>query len=384
MPLHESSGTAVVKKEAWRRARTGMPWIARDELVSYDGDGGAFCDVTDESALVVGTALWDPDAQWAVRLISTAKTRDPLLLLRTRLERADARRRADLLGADAYRLCHGEGDSVPGLFVDRFGTGLVVSTSAPRMQAIFEHLLPALLEVTGATAVALRTGDAARLVRGDERLARFHHGRLLLTADLLAPGTPAITADLENQRALRRWAKGRVLDVAGGVGGYGLQLADAGAREAVFVDADEDRLSRIADDALANGLGGKVQVRKADARTGLAALEAAGERFAVVVLHLPVVDEPADRRDEVARTSFDLARSALKLLDEGGLLVAGTPSVALPDEAFAELVADAAGRSHKRLQAVARFTEGPDHPLLLGAPQPAGSLRFVARVLAEA
>ena len=380
----EVAGTAVVKKDAWKRARRGMPWIEAAEIVSYEGDGGPFCEVTDESALTVGCALYDPDGPHTLRLLSTTKTRDPLLLLRARLERADARRRADLLGADAYRLCHGEGDGVPGVFVDRFGKGLLVSTSSPRIAELLPHVVPALREVTGATSVALRADGAPALVEGADRLVRFHHGRLLLTADLLGPGTSWITADLENQRALRRWAKGRVLDVAAGCGGYGLQLLDAGAKQAVFVDADEARLSRIADDAEANGLGGRAQVRKEDPKRHLRELEDAGERFDVVVLHPPIVYEAKDRRDDAARAVVDLARSALRLLDEGGLLVAGSPSTALSNDAFADVVADVAGRAHKRLQVIASFSEGPDHPRLLGAPELPASHRVVARVLVEA
>lgn len=385
----EVSGNVVARGKAVRRAWRGRPWLHTEDVISREGDG-PFVDLVDESSLPLGTGLIDERDGLAVRLISSARTRDPMALLRTRLERADARRRSDLLGADAYRLCHGDADGVPGLFVDRFGEGLVLTPETPAVASLTEPLLAGLLEITGASSAALwRRHDDDRfegeLAFGDERRVRFHHGRLVREVDLLSsPHVASVTAQLENQRFVRRWAKGRVLDVFAGFGGYGLQLADAGAKEVLFVEDSEAHAAGLESDASRNGLASRVRVDRTPPAEALRRFDEGGERFDIAVVHPPRRHEAASQREDAARRVFETHKRVLRLLDEGGLLVTWAASTALDEALFTETLVDAATRCRKRLQVLARMGAGPDHPGLLGMPEDGAPATLVARVLSIA
>ena len=377
----EVTGTAIVTRKGLRRARRGWPWLFKDDVVRYDGDGGPFVDLVDETSLPMGTALYDPAGAAVIRLLSSARTRDPVGLLHARMERAIARREIDLDGSDAGRICHGESDGIPGLLVDRFGPGLLVSVECAPMGKVVDDVMPLLIEKTGALTVAVarpgRPGDEVSLVKGNDAHVRFVHGRLELAVDLASSAARKLTADLERQRAVRRWARGRCVDLAAGFCGYGLQLAEAGATEVLVVDEPALLSTSIIEDAKHNDIEARIERVEVDPLAWLRA--DADARFDVVVFHPRPID---DEVDVAIPRAMEHAGLCLKLLDEGGILAASSSSSTLDDEQFAGALQDAAAKTRKRLQILARLGPGPDHPTLAGVKAPLSLL--VARVLATA
>lgn len=375
----EVTGTAIVTRKGLRRARHGWPWLAKDDIVSYEGDGGPFVDLVDETSLPMGTALFDPTGPAPIRLLSSARTRDPVGLMQTRLERAVSRRDTDLAGADAGRLCAGEADGLPGLLVDRFGSGLLVAVDATAMRPVVDVLLPPLVKRVGAEVVALAMRDQVTLLSGESSRVRYLHGRLELSIDLAAHGARRVTADLEAQRIVSRWGRGRCLDLYAGFCGFGLQLADGGAREVTVVDVPPLLSAHVEDDARHNQIEARFSRVEADPLAWLRAESEEPTRFDVVVFHPPAAD--ADDEQALARAT-EHASLCLKLLDEGGILVMQPTSPTLDELAFAAAMQDAAAKTRKRLQVLARLGAGADHPTLAGVRPPPTLL--VARVLATA
>jgi 23S rRNA (cytosine1962-C5)-methyltransferase len=376
----EVTGSAIVTRKGLRRARRAWPWLLREDVVKYEGDGGPFVDLVDETSLPMGTAVYDPDGPAPIRLLSSARTRDPVGLIHARLERALARREIDLDGTDAGRLCHGEADGIPGLFVDRFGSGLLVQVQCAPMAKVADDVLPLLIERTNATTVAVSKRDEVILVRGSDAKVRFVHGRLELAVDLATPGARTLSEDLERQRVLRRWARGRCLDLVAGFGGYGLQLAEGGATEVLFVDEPVALSRSLEDDAKHNEIEAKLERVEGDPLAWLRS-DTRRQRFDVVVFHPRALKDDVDTETASAR-AMEHATHCLKLLDEGGILAANSTSTTLDDAQFADAMQEAAAKSRKRLQVLAHLSPGPDHPLLAGVKPPPSLL--VARVLATA
>src|SRR5262249_60392055 len=85
---------------------------------------GNVVELTDGKGVVLGQGLWDRSSPIAARVYT--RDRSPPLapaFLAAGIERAIARRGALLAdqGTTAFRLCHGEGDRVPGVIIDRYG-----------------------------------------------------------------------------------------------------------------------------------------------------------------------------------------------------------------------------------------------------------------------
>jgi len=370
-PRPAVTGSAVVKRAGLKRARTGMPWLRPDDIQSYDGDGGAFCDLFDDAGLPVGTALWDKEGEIRGRLLSSTRTRDPLSLLITRLERAEHRRRES--EGVAQRLCHGEADAVPGLFVDRFGDGLHVDVDARPLVPWLDDLLEGTIARQKTNSVAVRIGGQASLMRGESSVQRFAHDRLNLSVDLTGADVRRLSAELDAMKRLRAFARGRVLDVYANTGGFGLHLADAGATQALLVDENPKLQERGRAVAADNGLTAKVDVVTAEPMAWLKQVQAS---FDVVVCHPPHEALPPDRAE---RRAIDIAQTALRLVGEGAIFCARSASASLDDERFAAALQESATPLRRRLQVLARLGPGPDHPTLAGTPLPPSIL--VMRVL---
>lgn len=361
-PAVTTTGKVVLDRTALKRARSGMPWLAASEVVSYEGDNGPFADATDDAGLPVGTVLWDPGSEIRARIIASTRTRDPLGLLATRLERAEHRRSHDLKDAGAFRLCHGEADGVPGVFIDRFGDALHVDVDSPVLLPWLEGILQGTLDRQGVNTVVLRHAGRTERLRGTTSQARYHDGRLQMAVDLEVDDVRRLSAELDAMKRLRSWARGRTLDVFANGGAFALHQADAGAAMSTVVDAGADHQARVMGFARDNGLQDRVEVIDADP---MAWLKQAQRTFDLVVCHPPHEQLP---RQQAEQRAVAIAASALRLVGEGAIFCARSASTSLDDERFAAALADAGTQLRRRLQVLARLGPGPDHPTLAGTP----------------
>lgn len=380
-------GTVKVRAEALSAAWRGRPWLRAEDVIALDG--GPFVDILDESGLPLGTGFIDVHEGFAIRLISSTRTAEPLSLLRTRIARAFARRRNDLLGADACRICHGEADGVPGIYVDRFGKSLVVTADTPTAERLLPLLAPSLSEVSSATDIIFwqEQGPSrfhGALLQGRQERARFHQGRLTIEMNLLShPVVSKLTAQFAAQREIRRWARGNVLELYGTPGGYGFQLVDAGAHHAVVVAADGIDEKALLEDARRNALADKLTLVSATDNPFARVAQRQSNCDVVITCGPASLTRIKHDADERARWMHEQTQ-AIQMLDEGGLLIFRV--AASPPEAMARIqgLADAAARHKKRLQILERVGSGLDHPSLLGTasefPSSIDSEIFITRV----
>jgi len=120
-PAHTALG-AIVNRRAANRLRNGHVWVYASDIESIQFPGGpaasppSLIPVADSRGLLLGTALYSPTSQIALRIVSRESIHEPawLQLLETRLRAAIARRQP-LLGdqTDSCRLCFSEADELP-------------------------------------------------------------------------------------------------------------------------------------------------------------------------------------------------------------------------------------------------------------------------------
>ena len=115
-----------LKKHEDRRLRAGHLWIFSNEVEVKRSPLTAFApgeaaQVCAADGRTIGTAYVNPASLIAARIVSR-KADEPLdaALIKKRLERA-LQLRETLFDVPFYRLCHGEGDWLPGLVLDRYG-----------------------------------------------------------------------------------------------------------------------------------------------------------------------------------------------------------------------------------------------------------------------
>ena len=135
------------------------------------------------------------------------------------------------------------------------------------------------------------------------------------------------------------------------------------------MDASELGVAQARENAALNGLDKIVQFKCADVFELLPELEAAGEKFDVIILDPPAFTKSRNSVKNAIKGYREINLRAMKLLKDGGFLATCSCSHFMTPELFTETVGQAAKNVHKRLRQVEYRTQAPDHPILWAADE---------------
>lgn len=399
-PLAATAGARISRRAA-DRLRNGHVWVYASDVESIglapEADAPALVPVADYRGLLLGTALYSPNSQIALRLVAREAIGWPewLALFEQRLRAAIARRKPMLSAeTNACRLCFSEADELPGLVADLYG-GLVIlqilvrGLDSPDVRqacvrvfreelapaSILERPDPRMRELEGLSAPDLAplwaASKKAPLTRTNFRL----NGLEFQYDANSGQKTGAFLDQRENYVAAVDWARrlnatGRALDVCTYQGGFALHLARV-CRAVTGIDASRASLE-VAEANLAANRGqlhAEVDWMEADAFTLLRDWSDAREQFDAIVLDPPAFAKSRRAVEGALRGYKELNLRALKMLRPGGLLVTCSCShhVSLAD--LECVVASAAADAHRRVRLLERRGAAPDHPVILTIPE---------------
>ncbi len=361
------------------RFRDGHPWVYKDELVldrrARGLAPGTVAVLENSERQPMALVAVNPDSGIAARDLD----RDPTARIdagwvHARLERALALRDR-LFDAPFYRLCHAEGDGLPGLVIDRMGSAVSVQPNAAWAETMVPEILSALDALIAPETVVVNRDSRGRTQEGLEggrdcvRGADQGPVRVLLNgatylADLMSGQKTGVYFDQRpNHAFVAGLAKGReVLDVFGHTGGFSLACLAAGATRSLCIDSSEPALSLATDAADLNGFSERFEARRADAFDAMRALAEEGRSFQTVVCDPPAFAPSKQALVAGMRAYERTARLAVPLVEPGGTLTVCSCSHAVTPDALRETVAKALriGRRTGRLLRSGRA--GPDHP----------------------
>lgn len=394
-------------KELWlrkgedRRLRAGHLWVFGNEVDVKKSPLGDFTPgeeavIRDARGQALGSAFVNPHSLICARIYSR-KAGQPLDgdFLRERLATALALR-TRCFDRPFYRLCHGEGDMLPGLVVDRFGDHLTVQAGTAGMDARKELLRDALHSLLSPSSLLWDNDLASRELEGLSR-DNEQEGTIPQELDVpengcnfLAPcRTGQKTGWFYDQRRNRaeaaHYAAGTdVLDIFSYAGGFGTTAAHAGATSVTFIDASQQAI----DYATRNAARNAPRLADTDAITGLCGdafermeqLYEEGRRFGLVCLDPPAFIKR--RKDaEQGKAAYRKANAlAVRLLRPGGIFVSCSCSHHLPAETLRGLVALAAAKNHRQGRILYAGGQPEDHPVHCAMPETAYLKCFIAHM----
>jgi 23S rRNA (cytosine1962-C5)-methyltransferase len=173
-----------------------------------------------------------------------------------------------------------------------------------------------------------------------------------------------------NRRLVARHAAGRrILDAFCYSGAFACHLLRAGATHALLLDSSADALALARRNLELNGVAGQAELREGNAFDVLRELEAANERFGVIVLDPPPFTRRKDAVDAAARGYKEINLRALRLLEPNGVLATFSCSHHITPALFEEICRDAAGDAGIHPRHLQTLTQSPDHPILLTIPE---------------
>ncbi len=339
---------------------------------------GTAVSLASEEGEPLGVGLWDDVSPIAVRVFGRSGRIDERMLFAS-IERAFARREG-FIGpdTDAYRLCNGEGDHVPGLVIDRYAHVAIVRLDGDHLEPWIERLTPRLaraLHTRGVRSVALRRArDEAgetriRPLAGDEPDDRVlvRENGMVMEVDLAhGQKTGAFLDQRDNRARIRSLGKGRAraLNLYSYAGGFSVAAALGGAAHVTSVDVASAAHATAQRSFRANDLDPAAHAFvTADAFAFLDAADKRGDQFDLIVSDPPSF-APNERTKPRALVAYRKLHGALaKVLAPGGLLCAASCSSHVSTEDFMSTLDEVAlGRDD--LSLVAMHGQPPDHPTL--------------------
>ena len=385
------SASVTITARGEERLRSGHPWIYRADVADTRAGAGEIVSVQSRrGGRPLGSALYSDRSQIVLRMLTYGDRVADAALVRERLDAAIAFRRALEIDATAYRLVHGEADLLPSLVVDRYGDYLVVQALSQGMDRLLPSIVSTLTDLLRPKGILARNDSRTRQLEGLEQRVEVLAGEV---PQLVAVTEVGIEYDVdlrrgqktglfldqrENRAAAAQYARGRLLDCFSYHGGFALVLGRR-CQETIAIDASEDAVARVRQNAERNGVA--VDARVGNVFDELRGLERLGERFDTIVL-----DPPAFAKNKTAvanaRAGYkEINLRALKLLNTGGTLVTCSCSYNVNEADFAGIVYDAAVDAQVHVTVVEKRMQGRDHPVLLGVPETYYLKCFILRKL---
>lgn len=378
-----------LKKREERRLRAGHLWVFSNEVDTRRSPLNAFVpgeavDIRDANDGSLGTGYVNPASLIAARLVSH-RSGEPLdgAMLRTRLVRA-LNLREQLFSVPYYRLCHGEGDWLPGLVVDRYGDLFSVQITTAGMEAHKATLLQVLEDLFRPAGVLFRNDVAVReleqlpltvetgLGQVPERVEVLESGSRFAVSLLSGQKTGWFYDQRPNRVEAARYARGKaVLDAFCYVGAFGILAAQAGASEVCFLDASAQALELARHNLAANSDGTPGAFEAGDAPESLLRLRESGRRFGLVCLDPPAFIKRRKDAEQGLNAYRRVNDLGLQLLEDGGILMSCSCSHHLEPEALRRLLTRLAAKRGLQTQIIHLGMQGPDHPVHPAMPETA-------------
>jgi 23S rRNA (cytosine1962-C5)-methyltransferase len=394
------AGAVRITRRAADRLRAGHVWVYRSDLEQWPAELSAgLVPVTDRRGELLGTALYSPSSEIALRIVSRELLADETAwqeILRERLRTAIEQRQPMLDSEnDACRLVFSEADDLPGITVDKYAGLAIVQL---RHKALDTEASRAAVAMTIREAVDIEKGGPETILeREDPRIRELEQLSVPASATLFARNpeqpvtstvfrlnglsfhfdatsgqkTGAFLDQRENYAAAARHAQGEALDVCTYQGGFALHLARVCPR-VTGIDVSRaalevaDRNLELNRDALGSA---EVDWVEADAFALLRGWSDAGSVYDTIVLDPPAFAKSKRAVEGALRGYRELNLRALKMLRPGGRLITCSCSHHVSQGEFIDTLRAAAGDARRRVRLLEVRGAAPDHPVVLNIPE---------------
>ncbi|MDD5287149.1 MAG: class I SAM-dependent rRNA methyltransferase [Desulfuromonadaceae bacterium] len=337
----------IVGPETVRMLELGHPWVVADSYTKKwpVGKIGQIVELCNGEGSFLATALLDPGDRVVARVLARERIQLDRQWLMKRLQKSiDLRlNHADLIETDAYRLVNGEGDGLPGLTVDRYAGYLMVQLYSDAWRshtALLTKVLQDLLSPLGIyekarpreTRELEAVGDAksyGRLLIGDpapERLEVRENGLTFLVSLERGLNTGLFLDQRRNRRDLMNRAEGkRFLNLFAYTGAFSVAAAASGASRVTSVDASPGYSDWAKSNFGVNRLNPKRhEFIVGDCLAVLGDLAQGNNIYDIVLMDPPSFSTTSKSRFTTRGGTSDLVTAALRLLSDGGLLIASS------------------------------------------------------------
>ena len=282
---------------------------------------------------------------------------------------------------NCFRLVHGEGDGLPGLIIDIYGTAAVMQCHSIGMHRHREQIAQALAVVLGKQMEALF--DKSHETLPPHYAATMHNGHLLGGGEgaivrenghsfwvdwTEGQKTGFVLDQRDNRELLGRYVKGKsVLNAFAYSGGFSVYALANGARQVQSVDVSSKAITWTHRNVELNQLG-------AERHEGIVAevirfFSTSETQYDVLVVDPPAFAKSIAKRHNAVQAYKRLNLAAMKCLRPGGILFTFSCSQVVDKLLFYNTIVAAAIESGRKVRVMHYLEQPADHPVQLFHPE---------------
>ncbi len=353
--------------------------------------------VTDYQGDVLGTAFYE-GGNIALKMLSFREEVVDFSFWKQKLQAALSLRKRLLLtdnpSTTAWRLVHSEGDGMPGLVIDIYGSTAVLQAQSVGMYKHRVAIASVLMEVMEGKVQAVFDKSAEALERMDKEVtdsnsyligeaneSKVFENEAAFIVDWEKGQKTGFFLDQRDARLLLgKLSQGlRVLNTFSYSGGFSVFALKGGAKKVVSVDSSKRAIELCDQNIAANGFGKQHESVCMDAKKYMEQLQ--GNEFDLIVLDPPAFAKNHHNRHKGLQGYKFINFEAIRKIAPKGLLFTFSCSQAIDRQAFQSIVMAAAIEAGREVQVLYHLSQPADHPVSLFHPEGAYLKGLVLRVI---
>ena len=364
------------------------PWIFSGAIHHTEGSApleeGDIVEVIASDGRFLAIGHWQIGSI-AVRVLTFKRQRINQAFWQRRLAAAlDVRKAIGVAGSednDIYRLVHGEGDNLPGLVIDIYGSTAVMQAHSVGMHVCRNELANALREVLGESLKAIyyksettlpfkaQLGQENGFLWGESGDDVARENGLAFHIDWLKGQKTGFFVDQRDNRALvEHYAKGRkVLNMFCYTGGFSVYAMRGGANLVHSVDSSAKAVELVDANVALNFPGDNRH--EAFAEDAFKFMDEMEEHYDLIILDPPAFAKHKDALKNALRGYTKLNAKAFEKIQPGGILFTFSCSQAVNKDQFRTAVFTAAAMAKRKVRILHQLHQPADHPVNIYHPE---------------
>lgn len=366
-----------------RSVLRGHPWIYRESISSPPAlEKAQLAQVFDRKKEPLAWALFDPHAPLCLRILSLEKKPPVFEVFQKRFAEALALRRSVVSeNTTSYRLFNGEGDLLPGLICDIYGSIAVLQFDGQGpnefwdKKGIADWLVQEKVVSSVVEKFRRNTQGGIQLLAGEkcENEVIILENGIQFKVDLQKGQKTGFFLDQrDNRKYIQSVTKGAsVLNLFSYSGGFSVYAGLGGATKVASLDVAEGAIQLATENWRLNGLA-------AEKHQGLCVdvfdyLNGDKEMWDHVIVDPPSMGHSEDQKDRAQAKYIELFAAAAKRVRSKGHLSLSSCSSHISFQDFFEIINESVSKANRRGQILKISGQGPDHPF----PHSCHELRYL-------
>ncbi len=368
-----------------RSVRLYHPWIFSGAVKSVDENvsEGDVVEVYTHDGKYLATGHFHAGSI-KVRIFSFEKTNFQSEFWDAKLDHAiNLRRQLGLLNnrnTNVFRLIHAEGDGLPGLIIDIYGSTAVIQAHTIGMHKAIPEIVKSLLAINELQLESIfdKSEDTLQKQASVIESNRFVFGK---SSDAVVyengiqfyvnweegQKTGFFIDQRDNRKLLQNYVHGKkVLNTFSYSGGFSMYALKAGAELVHSIDSSKKAKEWAEKNATLNGVSEKHLFHQEDAFDHL---RASSNYYDVIILDPPAFAKHLSSANKAIGGYRNLNTEGFNRIAPGGILFTFSCSQVIDKTMFRKVVFQAAAQSGRNVKVLHQLSQGPDHPISIYHPE---------------